>query len=53
MANANSWAILPAAKVLFGKNKVTLNEVAKQWRFGTVVVCRKPNNQIHFITGFG
>ena len=51
MANANSWAILPAANGLFGKNKVTLNEVATQRRSGTVVICRKPNNQIHFIAG--
>lgn len=29
-SKANSWAILPAAKELFGKNKVTLTEVAKQ-----------------------
>lgn len=51
MTKANSWTILPAAKVLFGKNKVTLNEIATQWRSGTVVVCRKPNGQIHFIAG--
>ena len=51
MAKANSWAILPAAKTLFGKNKVTLKEVAAQWKSGTVVVCRKPNNQIHYIAG--
>ena len=51
MTKVNSWTILPAAKILFGKNKVTLNEIATQWRSGTVVVCRKSNNQIHFIAG--
>ena len=51
MAKANSWAILPAANILFGKNKVTLNEIATEWSSGTVVICRKPNNQIHFIAG--
>ena len=51
MKFANSWAILPASQCLFGKNKVSLREIAKEWKSGTVVVCRKPNDQIHFIAG--
>jgi len=45
------WAILPAAQVLFGKTKVTLDEVAKEWKDGTVMVMKKPNGQLHFIAG--
>lgn len=45
------WAILPAAKVLFDKSKVQLADVPKQWSSGTVVVCKKPNGQLHFIAG--
>lgn len=45
------WAILPAAQVLFGKTKVSLNEIPREWAEGTVVVCRKPNGQLHFIAG--
>lgn len=47
----HSWAILPAARCLFNKNKVTLTEIAEFWNEGTVVVCRKPNGQFHFIAG--
>jgi hypothetical protein len=47
----NSWAILPAAQCLFGKTKVTLDEIAKEWPSGTVVVCKKDNGQFHFIAG--
>lgn len=47
----NSWAILPAAQVLFGKNKVDLNDIATQWSEGSVVVCVKENGQFHFIAG--
>jgi len=53
-AKTNSWAILPAAKSLFNKNKVTLSEITSRdspWNKGTIVVCRKPNNQIHYIMG--
>ncbi len=45
------WAILPAAKVLFDKNKVELADIPNQWPSGTVVVCKKPNGQLHFIAG--
>ena len=45
------WAILPAAQCLFGKTKVALNEIPREWTDGTVVVCRKPNGQLHFIAG--
>lgn len=45
----NSWAILPAAQCLFGKAKVTLDEIAKEWPSGTIVVCKKDNGQFHFI----
>jgi hypothetical protein len=45
------WAILPAAQCLFGKTKVTLAEIAKEWSNGTVAVMRKPNGQLHFIAG--
>ena len=47
----HSWSILPAAKVLFNKTKVALSELPLQWTDGTVVVCRKPNGQLHFIAG--
>lgn len=47
----NSWAILPAAKSLFNKNKVTLAEIASAWSYGTIVVCVKDNGQFHFIAG--
>ena len=47
----NSTAILPAGKVCFGKLKVSLNEIADQWKEGTVVVCKKENGQLHFIAG--
>lgn len=45
------WAILPAAQTLFNKTKVSLKEIPVQWAQGTVVVCRKPNGQLHFIAG--
>ena len=48
---SNSWAVLPAAQVLFGKGKVSLAEIAEFWGDGTVVVCEKPNGQLHFIAG--
>jgi len=51
MYKSHSWAILPASQCLFGKNKVTLREIAKEWKSGTVVVCSKPNGQLHFIAG--
>jgi hypothetical protein len=51
----NSWAILPAAQCLFGKSKVTIDEIVKECGAysgqGTVVVCMKPNGQFHFISG--
>lgn len=55
-AKTGSFAILPSAKVLFNKNKVTLSQITSTgsplpWNKGTVVVCRKPNNQIHYILG--
>jgi hypothetical protein len=51
MKNINhSWAILSAA-CLFNKTKVTLEEVAKEWLNGTIVVCEKPNGSIGFIAG--
>ena len=49
--NFNSWSILPAARCLFNKNKVTLKDIATIWGKGTVVVCSKPNGQLHFIAG--
>ncbi len=45
------WAILPAAQCLFGKTKVALSEIPREWNEGTVVVCRKPNGQLHFVAG--
>ena len=45
------WAILPAAQCLFGKTKVSIDEVAQEWSEGTVVVMKKPNGQLHFIAG--
>ena len=51
MAYHSTTAILPAAKVLFDKNKVTLAEIASMWNDGTIVVCRQPNGQLHFIYG--
>jgi hypothetical protein len=51
----NSWAILPAAQCLFNKSKVSIDEIAKECgRYtgrGTIVVCKKPNGQFHFISG--
>lgn len=50
----NSWPILPAAQCFFNKNKVTIQEIAKELGYqgkGTVVVCKKPNGQFHFIAG--
>lgn len=47
----NSWSILPAGQILFGKSKVTLDDIAREWGSGTVVVCLKPNGQFHFIAG--
>lgn len=56
-----SWAILPAAQVLFDKSKVTVAEIAKEWGsgtvpyphskwgYGTVVVCEKENGSLQFI----
>lgn len=46
-----AWAILPATKCLFEKNKVTVQELTQVWPTGTVVVCRKDNGQLHFIAG--
>jgi len=51
MKFSNSWAILPASQCLMGKSKVTIKEIANEWKSGTVVICRKPNDQIHFIAG--
>lgn len=51
----NSWAILPATQCLFDKSKVTIDEIAKECGQysgkGTIVVCKKPNGQFHFISG--
>lgn len=47
----NGWAILPAAQVLFGKTKVSIDEIAKEWKQGTIMVMKKPNGQLHFIAG--
>lgn len=34
----NSWALLPAAKVLFNKSKVSMDDVMKQWDSGSILV---------------
>ena len=47
------WAILPAARALFDKNKVTIQEIANFWGNGTIMVMKKPNGQMHFIAGAG
>lgn len=47
----NSPAILPAAQCLFDKKKVTVAELVGVWTEGSVVVCRKPNDQLYFIAG--
>ena len=39
----NSWAILPASRVLFNKNKVTIREASNEWAAGIILVCRKTN----------
>ncbi len=44
-----SLAILPAAQALFGKLKVDITEIAKEWGTGTVVVCEKKNGSLQFI----
>jgi hypothetical protein len=49
--NQSMCAILPAAQVLFGKNKVSIRDIAKQWKDGTVVIYEKPNGKIHFVAG--
>lgn len=49
----NGWAILPAAKCLFDVNKVTLEQIAGEWKKGAIVVCRKDNGKLHFIAGAG
>lgn len=49
--NKSVWTVLPAALVLFGKNKVNLKELAIQFPEGTVVFCKKPNGQTGFIYG--
>ena len=48
-----SWSILPAANCLFGKSKVSLADIRTEWESGVVVVCKKPNGQLHFIVGSG
>jgi hypothetical protein len=50
-SRTGAWAILPATKCLFEKNKVTVQELTTVWDSGTVVVCRKDNGQLHFIAG--
>jgi len=45
----HSWAILPAAQVLFGKTKISVAEIAKEWGCGTVLVCEKQNGSLQFI----
>jgi hypothetical protein len=47
----NSWHILPAAQCLYGKSKVSLDEIMAEEGKGTIVICRKPNDQLHFISG--
>ena len=36
--HGGSWAILPAARILFGKNKVTIKDMSSEWKKGTVYV---------------
>jgi len=33
-----SWAILPAGRILFGKNKVSIKDMSTEWKKGTVYV---------------
>lgn len=49
--NPSDWAILPAGNALFGKNKITAKELTGVWENGSVVVCKKPNGQFHWIAG--
>ena len=37
----NSWAILPASRILFNKNKVSLSEIIKEWDHGTILICKR------------
>lgn len=39
----NSWAILPATRCLFNKNKITIREASNEWAAGIILVCRKTN----------
>jgi hypothetical protein len=36
-----SWSILPAGRAVFSKNKVKLQDIMKEWKEGTVLVCAK------------
>lgn len=47
----NSWHILPATQCLYGKSKVSLDEIMAEEGKGTIVICIKPNDQLHFISG--
>lgn len=53
MNRDHSWAILPATRCLFNKNKVTLDEVSNQWNEGTILVCTTEKNKLVFIFSSG
>lgn len=38
-ATGTTWTLLPATRVLFNKNKVAIEEIAKQWDEGCVLIC--------------
>ena len=48
-----SIVILPAAKELFNSNKVTLKQIANQFKDGVIYCFEKPNGQIHYVFSSG
>lgn len=44
----NSWALLPAARVLFNKNKVTVDEVTQfdSWHDGSILVTKNKGRTV-------
>lgn len=43
--------ILPAGDVLFGKTKVAMKDIPREWKSGSILVFSKPNRQLHFVAG--
>ena len=37
----NSWALAPATRILFNKNKLALTELVREWKKNVVYICER------------